>query len=254
MNKGKDSRIKKINIAKGLSYMIIAAGILLLAYPFLTNLVAERRENAVLTAWEDQKETVFKDVVSEEKAPDSIASPEDTPEFKEETIKDEADITDEDGIDTNKTDTGVSKYETLTAEDFFPLKIMIPSIELEWLVYEGTDRETLKNGPGHETITPLPGDVGRCTISGHRTTYGAPFNRVDELEKGDIIYLESKKGGLFTYIVKEQEIVEPTDVWILEGSEKKELLLTACHPKFSAAKRLVVIAELINIYPMAILS
>ena len=142
----------------------------------------------------------------------------------------------------------LSIYEGLTAEDFFPLKMTIPKIELEWILYESTASAVLKKGPGHESQTPLPGDIGRSTISGHRTTYGAPFNRVDELEEGDLIYLETIKDELFVYQVTDQQIVKPTDVWILDGTDKKELLLTTCDPKYSAANRLIIIAELVDIF------
>jgi LPXTG-site transpeptidase (sortase) family protein len=118
-----------------------------------------------------------------------------------------------------------------------------------FVVYEGTDTITLKKGAGHESVTPLPGQEGRCTISGHRTTYGAPFNRVDELEEGDLIYLETLDGDRYVYAVTSLEIVKPTDVWILEGTKKEELLLTTCHPKYSAATRLIVISELVELFP-----
>ena len=92
--------------------------------------------------------------------------------------------------------------------------------------------------------------MGRCTISGHRTTYGSPFNRVDELEKGDLIYLETIRNDIFIYVVKEQIIVNPEDVYIIQGAGRRELLLTTCYPKYSEAKRLIIIAELINIYTL----
>jgi sortase A len=128
------------------------------------------------------------------------------------------------------------------------MKITIPRIGLEYVVLEGTDTVTLKKGAGHESVTPLPGEEGRCTISGHRTTYGAPFNRVDELEEGDLIYLETLDGKSYVYTVTALEIVKPTDVWILEGTEKEELLLTTCHPKYSAATRLIIISELVELF------
>ncbi|GAG62694.1 unnamed protein product, partial [marine sediment metagenome] len=152
----------------------------------------------------------------------------------------------------NNIDEEVVDYKDLTAEDFFPLKIRIPKIDLEWIVNEGSDRQTLKEGPGHIIETPLPGDLGRCTFSGHRTTYGAPFNKIDKLEDGDLIYLETIKGELFIYAVTELEIIDPRDVYILEGSDKRELLLTSCYPEYSAAERVILIAELVNIYPLGL--
>ena len=234
---------KNIKILKIFLYIIIAAGLLLILYPMYTNLIATRQEDQVLTAWEEQQEAFFEE---KEAADESSAVPEESAEIEEES---EAAVLEEvPGFQVDSSSKTLSIYEGLTAEDFFPLKMTIPRIELEWISYESTDSAVLKKGPGHESLTPLPGDIGRSTISGHRTTYGAPFNRVDELEVGDLIYLETIKDELFVYKVTEQQIVKPTDVLILEGTDKKELLLTTCDPKFSAANRLIIIAELIDVF------
>jgi len=248
---------KHIKILKIFLYIIIAAGFLLLLYPMYTNFIAVRQEEQILTAWEEQQEAFFEQketAVEEEAAVEETAEeavetgtvPEDSAEIPEES--EAAGLVEEPGMVIDGSSQELSIYDGLTAEDFFPLKMTIPRIELEWISYEGTDSATLKKGPGHETLTPLPGDIGRSTISGHRTTYGAPFSRIDELEVGDLIYLETINDELLVYKVTEQEIVKPTDVWILEGTDKKELLLTTCHPKFSAATRLIIIAEMIDTF------
>ena len=108
----------------------------------------------------------------------------------------------------------------------------------------------LKKGPGHYPETPLPGQEGNAAIAGHRTTYGAPFNRVDELEPGDEIIVETVQGK-FRYVVKDEDgdgdghmIVSPSQVEVLEDKGDNRLTLTACHPKLSARQRIVVVAEL----------
>ena len=101
----------------------------------------------------------------------------------------------------------------------------------------------LKKGPGHYPETPLPGQEGNAAIAGHRTTYGAPFNRIDELEPGDEIHVETIQGS-FTYLVTEQLIVSPTQVDVLADKGDNRLTLTACHPKYSARQRIVVVAQL----------
>ena len=101
----------------------------------------------------------------------------------------------------------------------------------------------LKKGPGHYPESPLPGQEGNAAIAGHRTTYGAPFNRIDELEPGDEITVQTVQGE-FTYVVKEQQIVSPDQVEVLEDKGDNRLTLTACHPKYSARQRIVVVAEL----------
>jgi LPXTG-site transpeptidase (sortase) family protein len=241
MKKKEKIKLKRIKIIKVFSFIFIGTGLLLIFYPVYTNFIATSQELAVLSAWDEQKEELFEQGGDEEVVEESG-----------EVSVDGTEIEDDPGFEIDITSGEVSVYENLTTEDFFPLKISIPKIELVSISYEGTDSQTLKKGPGHESVTPLPGDIGRSTISGHRTTYGAPFNRVDELEEGDLIYLETIKDESFIYRVTGLDIVKPTDVWILKGSDKKELLLTTCDPKYSAANRLIIIAELIEIYPFEI--
>lgn len=122
-------------------------------------------------------------------------------------------------------------------------RISIPKIGVEKTVVEGTGVSDLKKGPGHYLNTPLPGQPGNSAIAGHRTTYGAPFNRLDELKPGDPIIVRTKQGQ-FTYKVTSQKIVDPSDVSVLAPSKDNRLTLTTCHPKFSAAKRLILTAVL----------
>jgi len=121
--------------------------------------------------------------------------------------------------------------------------IRIPSIEVEQVVYEGVDRDTLQLGPGHIPGTALPGQPGNAVLSGHRTTYGRPFFDLDQLEPGDVIEVESAI-GVSEYTVRESQIVTPYDVWVAAPRDGGWLTLTTCNPKFSARERLVVFAEL----------
>ena len=117
--------------------------------------------------------------------------------------------------------------------------------------------EDLRKGPGHYRTTPNPGQAGNAAIAGHRTTYGAPFHRVDELEPGDPIFVTTAQ-GVFEYRVlgfPNPEggedvgyfIVDPSDTWVLDQTPGRNLLtLTACHPKFSARQRIIVQAELVG--------
>jgi sortase A len=121
--------------------------------------------------------------------------------------------------------------------------IDIPKINVHKTVVEGVGIPDLKKGPGHYPGTPLPGQKGNAAIAGHRTTYGAPFNRVDELKPGDTINVQTVQGK-WRYVVKETQIVSPTQVEVLEDKGDNRLTLTACHPKYSAKQRIVVVAEL----------
>lgn len=121
--------------------------------------------------------------------------------------------------------------------------IRIPRIALDEAVVEGVSLADLRKGPGHYPSTPLPGPEGNAAIAGHRTTYGAPFGRLDELSPGDEILVTTLK-GTYTYRVEEQKIVHPSEVDVLDPAAEPRLTLTTCHPKFSAARRLVVVAGL----------
>lgn len=126
--------------------------------------------------------------------------------------------------------------------------IRIPTIERlagGWTVVEGVTRRDLKNGAGHMPDTPLPGQPGNAVISGHRTTYGAPFHELDILEPGDLIEVETAL-GVHTYAVDETIIVRPTEIWVAEPRDGAWLTLTTCHPKLSSRRRLVVFAKLVD--------
>ena len=124
-------------------------------------------------------------------------------------------------------------------------RLIIDRIELDAVVFEGVDRTTLKSGPGHMPGTPLPGQPGNAVISGHRTTYGRPFYDLDQLVAGDEIEVETAL-GISTYAVREILIVAPTDVWVAGAKDGAWLTLTTCHPRFSAAERLIIQAELVD--------
>jgi sortase A len=132
-------------------------------------------------------------------------------------------------------------------------QIRIPRIDVNSIVLEGVSREDLRRGPGHYPDTPLPGQAGNAAIAGHRTTYGAPFGNLDQLEEGDRIFVRTSQGN-FTYVVYDASldrggaprIVKPTDLKVLEPdpSGRSTITLTTCHPKYSAAQRLIVKAVL----------
>lgn len=118
------------------------------------------------------------------------------------------------------------------------------------VVVEGIGREDLKKGPGHFPGSALFGIVGNTVISGHRTTYGAPFNRLDALNVGDAIVVETRTMW-FTYLVTETKVVSPHAIEVTypvpfdkDATPTQRLLtLTTCNPKYSARTRLIVFAE-----------
>lgn len=148
-----------------------------------------------------------------------------------------------------------STGEAVDAPTSFPpepgspvFRIRIPAIDLDQIVVEGVGFDELRKGPGHypscrsgfeeplctEFDEAWPGEHRRVIVSGHRTTYGAPFWDLDKLRRGDQVVTETK-WGTFIYIVTAQRKVEPDARDIVIPGSTGELVLTTCDPKFSAA-------------------
>jgi sortase A len=130
-------------------------------------------------------------------------------------------------------------------------RIRIPSIHASFVMVEGTDSASLRKGPGHYPATPLPGMPGTVAVAGHRTTYLAPFNELDKLRKGDEVTLEMPYATV-RYRVLRSRIVKPTAVWVTKRVGYDQLVMTACHPKYSAAKRIVVFARQVAAVPRGV--
>ncbi len=132
-------------------------------------------------------------------------------------------------------------------------RIIIPKINVEKEIIQGTRRDDLRAGPGHYPDTPMPGQPGNAAIAGHRTTYGAPFGDLDLLVPGDIIEVETVQGTFFYEVQGHKDangelrghfIVDKYATEVLNDEGDNRLTLTACHPKRSAAQRIIVTALL----------
>ena len=125
-------------------------------------------------------------------------------------------------------------------------RITIPSIGVSKYVVAGVRLKDLERGPGLFPGSPMPGQKGNVAIAGHRTTFGAPFSRIDEIQDSDKIILESKD-GTFTYIVNgEPKIVLATDTAVAKTTNPDIAIITlvSCYPKWTSTKRIVVVATL----------
>jgi len=129
-------------------------------------------------------------------------------------------------------------------------RIRIPEVGVNKVIVEGTDGGSLRKGPGHYPETPLPGIRGTVAVAGHRTTYGAPFRDLDKLENRDEVIVEMPYGR-FVYVVEREQIVDPTATWVTRRVDHDRLVLTACHPKYSAAQRIVIFARLLRTEQLA---
>lgn len=124
-------------------------------------------------------------------------------------------------------------------------RIRIPHIHASYVVVQGTDEADLAKGPGHYPATPFPGMPGTVGIAGHRTTYLAPFNKLDKLRNGDHVILQMPYATV-TYAVERTRIVLPTALWVTKRVGYNRLVMTACHPKYSASHRIAVFARQVS--------
>lgn len=122
--------------------------------------------------------------------------------------------------------------------------LVIPSIDLDMVVVQGTEYEDLKKGPGHYIDTANPWEkTGRVGIAGHRTTYLHPFFNLDKVKPGDEITLITKF-GTFTYTVDKNFVLpESTAGVVLRQTKEPTLVLTTCNPRYSSTQRLIVTAD-----------
>jgi sortase A len=123
-------------------------------------------------------------------------------------------------------------------------RIEAPTMDgLNIVVIQGTDESSLQKGPGHYSATPFPGEGGTVGIAGHRTTYLAPFRHIDSVHKGDTIELTLPYAS-FEYVVQKTEIVDPHDREVVRPVGYERLVLSACHPLYSAEQRYIVFARM----------
>jgi sortase A len=136
-------------------------------------------------------------------------------------------------------------FDLIAPQEGEPVAVIrIPSIGVERRVVEGTAVDDLRQGPGHYAETPLPGQAGNAAIAGHRTTYGAPFNHIDELVPGDEIEIQTVQGTAIYRVDQDPFVVSPDQTEVLDDNGDNRLTLTSCHPKLSSAKRMIVTAKL----------
>lgn len=117
-------------------------------------------------------------------------------------------------------------------------------------VVSGVSLDILRLGPGHYPDSDVAGGAGNFAVAGHRTTYGSPFWSLNDLEEGDTIHVLDRAGQEWVYGYREQRIVRPTEVWVVGedplDTGEATITLTTCHPRHSAAQRLIAWGELLT--------
>jgi len=218
---------------KWLSYLLIIAGVLVLLYPKASEWYDTRQQEKLMDEWEDAipDETAV-DVAQQEY--DSLTALFNEAEEEEEPT---AEPTAEATAEPTATEAPIKSIATLK----------IASINLKLPVLEGASQKNMKSAAAHLSETAPFGQIGNAAIAAHRMkTKGRLFNRLNEVEVGDEIVIETKK-DTFTYSVYDISIVEPTDVSVLNYNNRDKLLtLITCDPVVNPTHRLIVHAKLVT--------
>ncbi|MFM8236917.1 MAG: sortase [Actinomycetota bacterium] len=130
-------------------------------------------------------------------------------------------------------------------------RIEIPRIGLVHTLYEGITLTVLDRGPGHWPGSARPCERGNAVFPGHRTTYSRPFHDLDLVQPGDQVVI-TLPGRMCVYEATGTQVVQPTDLWVTDQRPESELTLIACHPKGSAAQRIVLNSRLVADIPIAV--
>jgi sortase A len=208
-----------------LSMTLITAGLVVLA------------DVATTLAWKEPVSTVYGSI-QQGKAEDELAALES--EFP--ARADLREVEHVDGI-RKKVEILAGLFAKRTRQGEAIGRLKIPDIDLDVVVVQGTDTATLQKGPGHYPETPFPGEGGTTAVAGHRTTYLAPFRHLDQLDPGDVIEIEMPYAN-FAYRVQGTRVVDDSAVNIIHKVGYERLVLTACHPLYSAAQRIAAFAKL----------
>lgn len=150
---------------------------------------------------------------------------------------------------SSELDSAALKYREGKIRSGDPLtRLEIPRLGVDVIVVEGTSLAALRAGAGHYPGTALPGTRGNVAIAGHRTTWGKPFNRMDELVRGDRVVLSTPLGRHVYSVIGRPFVVRPNDWSVINRFPRKGswLTLTSCHPEGSADYRIVVRGRLLR--------
>ena len=127
-------------------------------------------------------------------------------------------------------------------------RIRVPRLQLNMILVNGTDHDSLTKGPGRDRRTYMPGEGQLVYIAGHRTTYLAPFAHIERLQSGDAVTLEVPY-ATFRYRVFKHRIVGAHEMSVLRSHGVEVVELQACHPRFFATQRYIAYARLVRVEP-----
>jgi sortase A len=224
------------NKRKIISITLIAAGCLLLMYPLFTQWKVDQSQQHAEQEWKKLNKVyaTTDGIEADNKANQPVDNNTKGSQYSEKT-----DVTKE---STNHDSTSLDYRQEVEKHQVLG-QLSIPKIDLEVMVVPGVEEEDIKHAIGWMTTTGFPGEAGNVVFAGHRShTYGKFFHRLDEMEIGDQLSLDTHFGS-FNYRVREIKVVEPTDLSVLKQTDHSLLTLITCEPLYSNDYRLIVIAE-----------
>ena len=131
--------------------------------------------------------------------------------------------------------------------------IQIPKISLKLPIYHTSSEKVLEKGIGHLETTALPiGGVGNNPIlTGHRGLPQAElFTRLDEVKKGNIIYIHVLNKHL-SYEVDSIKVIKPDDVGTLRAIKGRDMItLITCTPYGINTHRLIIQGKRVPYVPI----
>jgi sortase A len=215
-------------VVRGIGWTFITSGVVVLLY-------------VVYLLWFTGLETAGQQQQMAERFERRAAAATDAPDADEDDGA--ADEPEDDGVDADVGDAYAALWFERDGEQIVNDDVLY--------VVEGTTVADLKRGPGHYDGSAAPGEDGNLGIAGHRTTYGSPFWSLEQLSEGDTIHVLDLDGTEWVYEYREQRIVQPSETWVVEEPDPIDLdaptiTLTTCHPRSSAAQRLIAFGELVG--------
>lgn len=225
---------------KHIGTALIIIGIIIISIPLVGRHMANKKQKELMTDFLEQNT-----VAVEEAEYRSLRNTLEWGSYEENQAYIEVDNVDESNttteVEEGRLESGIPVAEQIKAKPDSVALLEIDKIDVSLPVAEGTDLETLKFALGHMTDSGKLGEIGNAVVAGHRShSFGTYFNRLDEVEVGDIIKVTT--GGVeYDYEVYETLIVEPDDLSVLRGSSKhKVITLITCHPLYTSTHRLIV--------------
>ncbi len=216
--------------------LLITAGVACMVYAVYVNKHVEAQKNELVAQYEDYINWVNDSELNVEEIEEAMAN---------RRAEEASEIASVEAAETPQSEGPKDKLREMSIPKGIIGIMEIDKIDLVVTMAEGTDNKSITLSVGHFPNTAMPGQVGNFAVVGHRSyRYGAYFNRLDELEPGDTVRVKTVD-GIFTYCVDSKEVVEPTELSVLDPTDTATMTLVTCTPIRTATHRLIVKGHLI---------